>query len=142
MKKKVSILVTVLLVLVLSLSIVLSACGEKDPAPTPTPTPGPGDDPTTPVTPVDPYAGMSHAESSSAAYVNALDEFYQVYSEARAEITDLDKRYALMAVAEAKLLASNVSITTSPSAKLAKNSALTCAVIAVLNAFTTSSAVV
>ena len=116
MKKKVSILVTVLLVLVLSLSIVLSACDEKDPAPTPTPgpgdnpTPGPGDDPTTPVTPVDPYAGMSHAESSAAAYRNALDEFYQVYSEARAEITDLDKRYAMMAVAEAKLLASGVML--------------------------------
>ena len=111
MKKKLSILVTVLLVLVLSLSVVLSGCNDK-PAPTPTPDNGGNTDGggNTSVTPVDPYAGMSHAESSSAAYIGALKDFYDVYSVARAEINDLDKRYALMAVAEAKLLESGVML--------------------------------
>lgn len=58
----------------------------------------------------DPYDRyLDYDERSQAIYDAALGEFYQAYQVAAAE-TDLSRRYALMAVAEAKLLASGVML--------------------------------
>ncbi|MDE6750333.1 MAG: peptide ABC transporter substrate-binding protein [Lachnospiraceae bacterium] len=51
---------------------------------------------------------MSYDEKSDALYDYNLGEFNEYYQVAKEEVTDLDKRMALMAVAEAKLLESGV----------------------------------
>lgn len=51
---------------------------------------------------------MSYDERSDALYDYNLGEFNEYYQVAKEEITDLDKRMALMGVAEAKLLESGV----------------------------------
>lgn len=58
----------------------------------------------------DPFEGMTDAEASSAIYEANLGEFKAALEVADKEITDLSKRYALMAVAEAKLLEAGVFI--------------------------------
>ena len=51
---------------------------------------------------------MDYEEQSDAVYDHNLGEFYAAYSVAKEEITDLDLRLALMAIAEAKMLESGV----------------------------------
>ncbi|MDE6054763.1 MAG: peptide ABC transporter substrate-binding protein [Lachnospiraceae bacterium] len=51
---------------------------------------------------------MNYDEKSDALYDYNLGEFNEYYQVAKEEVTDLDKRMALMAVAEAKLLESGV----------------------------------
>ncbi|MDE6620605.1 MAG: peptide ABC transporter substrate-binding protein [Lachnospiraceae bacterium] len=55
-------------------------------------------------------AAMEYDERSSYLYEQNLGEFYEYYQEAKAELDDIPKRYAMMAVAEAKLLESGVII--------------------------------
>lgn len=58
---------------------------------------------------VDPYAGKDHAEVSGILYQNALSEFTTYYNEA-VEAATVSERYALMAIAEAKLLQAGVML--------------------------------
>ena len=51
---------------------------------------------------------MEYDDASDAIYDYNLGEFYAAYETAKAEVTDLNLRYALMAVAEAKMLESGV----------------------------------
>ncbi|MDE6917656.1 MAG: peptide ABC transporter substrate-binding protein, partial [Lachnospiraceae bacterium] len=53
-------------------------------------------------------AAMEYDERSTYLYEQNLGEFYEIYMEAKAEIDDLSKRHAMMAIAEAKLLESGV----------------------------------
>lgn len=53
-------------------------------------------------------AAMEYDERSTYLYEQNLGEFYELYMEAKAEVSDLSKRHAMMAVAEAKLLESGV----------------------------------
>lgn len=53
-------------------------------------------------------AEMEYDDRSTYLYEQNLGEFYEIYQEAKSEITDLSKRYAMMAIAEAKLLESGV----------------------------------
>lgn len=57
----------------------------------------------------DPYAGKTHAEVSEALYHEVLGEFYEYYERAT-EAPTVSERYALMAIAEAKLLGSGVML--------------------------------
>ncbi len=80
--------------LVFSLALGLTACGEKTSS--------------NPATQTDPYDVYNdYDERSQAIYDGALGEFYQAYQLAATQ-TDVSQRYALMAVAEAKLLSSAV----------------------------------
>ena len=54
---------------------------------------------------------MSYDEKSAAIYANALGDFDKLYKEAKAEM-NVSKRFALMAIAEAKLLESGVMLPT------------------------------
>lgn len=60
-------------------------------------------------TPSDPYAGKTHAEVSEELYNKVLGEFYEYYTKA-SEAETVSERYALMAIAEAKLLGSGVML--------------------------------
>ena len=51
---------------------------------------------------------MEYDDASDAIYDYNLGEFYSAYETAKAEVADLNLRYALMAVAEAKMLESGV----------------------------------
>lgn len=53
-------------------------------------------------------AEMEYDDRSTYLYEQNLGEFYEIYQEAKSEINDLSKRYAMMAIAEAKLLESGV----------------------------------
>ena len=102
--KKFNKIVSLLLALVMVLS--LAACGGKtttEPASTTAAT-----DADT-VTYVDPYADLrgDHDEVSQAIYDDVLGGFYDYYMEAMEE-TDLSKHYALMAIAEAKMLEAGI----------------------------------
>lgn len=55
-------------------------------------------------------AAMDHDTRSSYLYEQNLGEFSEIYQEAKAELDDISLRYAMMAVAEAKLLESGVII--------------------------------
>ncbi len=68
-----------------------------------------GDDTPEVKTPVDPYAGKTHAEISADLYTKVLGEFSEAYTKALAA-TNVSERYALMAVAEAKLLGAGVML--------------------------------
>ncbi len=59
-----------------------------------------------------PYTAETYDSVSERAYDFTFSEFYDLYSVARAESTDLAKRYALMAQAEAKLYESGVLLPT------------------------------
>ena len=120
MKKKI---LCLLLALVMVLSLVAcggSGNGTSDGGPV-NDTPDNTEDTTPDNTPDDAasedgYAGpdwaeidaMDYDEASDAIYDWNLGEFADTYAVAKAETTDLDKRSALMAVAEAKLLESGV----------------------------------
>lgn len=70
------------------------------------------DDPKTPVedpTYADPYEGKTHAEVSEELYEKVLGEFSKYYEEALAA-ESISERFALMAVAEAKLLESGIML--------------------------------
>lgn len=53
-------------------------------------------------------AEMEYDDRCTYLYEQNLGEFYEIYQEAKAEVNDLSKRYAMMAIAEAKLLESGV----------------------------------
>lgn len=65
-----------------------------------------GDSKKTPIT-----DDMSYDEKSAAIYSNAMGEFETLYKEAKAE-TNVSKKFALMAIAEAKLLESGIMLPT------------------------------
>ena len=92
MKKLLSLLVAVLLV------VALAAC--KTEAPTTT-APSGGD--TTTVDP-DAFDLEAYVADSTAIYNSVYAEFKTAYAAAKAETTDIAKRFALMAIAEAKLI--------------------------------------
>lgn len=55
-----------------------------------------------------PYADMDYSEASTKIYEANLGDFKAALDEASKETTDLSKRYALMAIAEAKLLEAGI----------------------------------
>ncbi len=59
--------------------------------------------------PVDQFAGKDHVEISDALYKQVLGEFDEYYQKAK-EATTVSERFALMAIAEAKLLESGVML--------------------------------
>ena len=59
--------------------------------------------------PVDPYAGMDHAEVSDELYMEVLGEFDENYA-AAFEAETVSERWAYMAIAEAKLLESGIML--------------------------------
>lgn len=94
-----------LLCLLLSLIMIVSvfaACGKTDNGD------NKGNEGET-VTPVDPYAGKEHAEISEDLYNKVLGEFDTYYKAAKAA-TNVSERFALMAIAEAKLLSTGVML--------------------------------
>ena len=95
------------LALLLALTMVLSlaACGGNNtPAPTNAPVVDATDAPEA-VTYVDPYADLreDYDALSEAIYMDELGEFYEAFEAAKAAKT-VSERYALMAIAEAKLM--------------------------------------
>ena len=107
-------IISVLLALVMMLSLV--ACTKT---PATSTTAGKTDDTTAapdttvsdePVTYVDPYADLAddYDALSSAVYEDVLGDFYAVYEAAKENSTSVSERFALMAIAEAKLLESGV----------------------------------
>ncbi len=50
------------------------------------------------------FNAETYGSDCTTLYNNALSDFYKIYSEARANNTDMAKRYADMAIAEAKLM--------------------------------------
>ncbi len=61
------------------------------------------------VAPVDPYAGKDHAEISDDLYAKVLGEFDTYYKAAK-EATNVSEKFALMAIAEAKMLSTGVML--------------------------------
>ena len=59
--------------------------------------------------PGDPYAGKDHAEISDDLYAKVLGEFDEYYAAAKAA-TNVSEKFALMAIAEAKLLQTGVML--------------------------------
>ncbi len=97
------------LMLVLAMMLSLVACGAKsEPAATEAPAAAATE---AAATYVDPYADLAddYDELSQAIYDDVMGEFYTVYQEALAE-TNVSRRQALMAVAEAELMASGVML--------------------------------
>ena len=81
-------------------------------------TQGSGSDTSTPVdektNELDEIAKLEDYDAKSEKlYNHNLGEFYDAYMTAKEEVTDVSKRYALMAIAEAKLLESGVMLPTS-----------------------------
>lgn len=118
MKKK---LLSLVLALVMLLGLVACGGNNNTPADSKDPTPPATDDktPDTPDTPdADAYTGpdwaaidaMDNDDQSEALYDWNLGEFETAYTAAKAELDDMNKRAALMAIAEAKLLESGVFI--------------------------------
>ena len=108
-----------LFALLLAVAMVLSmvACGSEKPADTTAAdtTGAPVADDTTnagPVVYTDPYADLAedYDALSTAIYEDILGEFYAMYEEACAESLNLNRRYALMAIAEAKLMEAAVML--------------------------------
>ena len=109
-------LLALLLVLALALSMV--ACASNTTPSTDTSTDTPSDTSTEETTDtdteaaagelVDPYAYSEddYDIQSEEIYDLVLGEFETIYNEAKAEVVDMDKRFAEMAIAEAKLLES------------------------------------
>ena len=100
-----------ILALVLALTMVLSlaACGNNAKTPSNNQTPANDQQPADDQTPADEpktwddLSSLDYEGQSTAAYDEALNEFYSLYQTASAEIEDIDKRFVLMAEAEAKL---------------------------------------
>ena len=82
----------------------LTMAGCKKDEPTPEPTPEPGPEP-------EPPKELTYDELSEQIYMDAMGEFYELYSYALERNND-DKRHAYMAAAEAKLMESAVYIPT------------------------------
>ena len=109
-------LIALLLALVMVIGLV--ACGEKAPAvdapvdqPADAPVDAPADEPAEEAV-ADPFAEIEdYDELSSAVYEHVLGEFYEYYMAAQ-EATNTSERYALMAIAEAKLLGAGVFLPT------------------------------
>ena len=110
-----------ILALVLALAMVLSmvACGAKEEAAAPAATEAApaateaAPEAETPAEYVDPFAEYAddYDALSQAVYDEVLGEFYEYYMAAQ-EATDTAERYALMAIAEAKLLGAGVFLPT------------------------------
>ena len=104
-------ILAMLLVVAMVLSMV--ACGSKntpssEPATTPVATDAPAVE--APVEYVSPYAGIEdYDELSEAIYMDVLGEFYEAYMKV-AEAETLSERYALQALAEAKLMEAAVML--------------------------------
>ena len=99
------------MLLVLSMVLGLAACGAKPETPATTAsgdatTSAPAE--TTSGELVDPYAYSEddYDIQSEEIYDLVLGDFETIYNEAKAEVVDMDKRFAEMAIAEAKLLES------------------------------------
>ena len=109
-----------ILALVLALTMVLSlaACGNNAKTPSNNQTPANDQQPADDQTPADEpktwddLSSLDYEGQSTAAYDEALNEFYSLYQTASAEIEDIDKRFVLMAEAEAKLLEAGVMLPT------------------------------
>ncbi|MBR5867950.1 MAG: hypothetical protein IKZ21_00780, partial [Clostridia bacterium] len=56
----------------------------------------------------DAIAEMDYDDASDAIYDYALGEYYEYYTKAKEETANMSKRYALMAIAEAKMLEAGV----------------------------------
>ena len=98
MKKVLSMLLVI--VMLLGSVATLASCGDDT-------------DPTTPIEYVDPYKDITDKdELYSAIYEDVLGDFYKAYTAAKAE-TNVSKKWALMAIAEAKLMESGVMMPTS-----------------------------
>lgn len=63
-------------------------------------------------TALDDLSNLSYDEKSQRFYDNTLGDFYSLYMAAKAETENLSKRYAMMAIAEAKLMETAVMIPT------------------------------
>lgn len=87
--------------------VALFASCDKTP---PEETTGKTPDGPTVITPVDPYAGKSHAEISAAIYADVFGEFSTIYAQSKDLSNSISKRHALMAVAEAKWLSSGAAL--------------------------------
>ena len=107
------------MLLVLAMVLSMAACGESEPAVTTT-VPAGNDttpDDTTPTDDkyIDRYAEIvaieDHYARSSAVYDIVLGDFLEAYTAAK-EATNVSERYALMAVAEAKMLAAGIFLPT------------------------------
>ena len=105
-------LLALLLVAVMMLSF--AACGENKDTPgnDTGANPGTNTEPAGPVELADPYAGKTHAEISDDLYEKVLGEFDEIYASAK-EADNISERFALMAIAEAKLLESGVILPSS-----------------------------
>ena len=102
------------LVLALAMALSMIACGAKEEAAAPVATEAApaATEAATEAGYVDPYADIEdYDELSSAVYEAVLGEFYEYYMAAQ-EATDTAERYALMAIAEAKLLGAGVFLPT------------------------------
>ena len=93
------------LMLVLAMMLSLAACGGKTETPAATEAPAAAETEAAAVTYVDPYADLreDYDALSEAVYNDVLGEFYAIYEEAKAAET-VSERWALMAIAEAKLM--------------------------------------
>ena len=103
MNKKV---LSLLLALVMVFASVATLASCTDPAGTP-------DETTAAIEYVDPYKDITDKDELYAAiYKDVLGDFYEAYEAAKAE-TNVSKKWALMAIAEAKLMESGVMMPTS-----------------------------
>ena len=103
-------LFAMLLAVVMVFGLVACAPAAKPAGTTAAPVPGTTAPNNGPVVYEDPYKDITdYDELSMAIYEDVLGEFYNVYAAAKAA-TNVSKRQALMAVAEAKLLASGVML--------------------------------
>lgn len=110
---------TLALVLALAMVLALAACGGNS-APAATTAPA-ATDTTAPVETVDPdsllavetwdYDTTNYYEDSAEVYDSVLGEYYKYYQEALS-VSDVSERYALEAIAEAKLLNSAIMLPT------------------------------
>jgi len=91
----------------------LASCEQEKPNETEAPTEAPVKDGEESVQYVDKYAAIEDVEERYAAiYEDVLGDFYDAYTAAKAE-TNESKKWAMMAIAEAKLLESGVMMPTS-----------------------------
>ena len=99
------------LMLVLAMMLSLAACGGKTETPAATEAPAAAETEAAAVTYVDPYADLreDYDALSEAIYLDVLGEFYEAFEAAKAA-ESISERYALMAVAEAKLMESAIML--------------------------------
>ena len=104
------------LLLVVAMMLSFAACGGNNGAETGKPAddskPADTSGTTEPVALADPFAGKEHGEVSDALYEQVLGDFDAAYAKAK-EAENVSERFALMAIAEAKLLESGVMLPSS-----------------------------